>query len=85
MHDCKYYTLAAVKPYGTSSTASLDFKKPVQAMPWKRRLYQFHTASNLTEATSVKRSSTLLYYLGVEAKAVLDSSRACNKQGKEAV
>ena len=41
---------------------------------WKRHFEQFHVASGLTGDDTPKQVSTLLYCLGEQSKAVLDST-----------
>ena len=53
-----------------------NFRKPDDWSRWKRRFQQFREASGLSEATTTKQISTLLYCLGEEAEAVLTSTNA---------
>ena len=47
---------------------------------WKRRFQQFREASGRDESAETKQVSTLLYYLGEEAEAVLASTKATDAE-----
>lgn len=51
-----------------------DFKNPDNWPRWKRRFQQFRVASGLAGDDEAKQISTLLYCLGEQAEAVLDST-----------
>ena len=51
-----------------------NFKAPDDWQRWKRRFEQFRVASGLKEESDIKQVSMLLYCLGEEAEAVLEST-----------
>ena len=60
-----------------------NFKNPDDWPRWKRRFQQFRVASGLEAEEAVKQVSTLLYCLGEEAEAVLNSTNATQEESKE--
>ena len=51
-----------------------NFRNPDDWLRWKRHFKQFRIASGLTGDDAPKQVSTLLYCLGEQSKAVLDST-----------
>ena len=51
-----------------------NFRNPDDWPRWKRRFEQFRVASGLAGSDAVQQISTLLYYIGEEAEAVLTST-----------
>ena len=55
---------------------TFDFRNPDDWPRWKRRFEQYRVASGLTDDSEGKQVSTLLYCLGEQAEAVLNSTNA---------
>ena len=53
-----------------------NFRNPDDWPRWKRRFEQYRVAAGLTSDSGAKQVNTLLYCLGEEAEAVLDSTNA---------
>ena len=64
------------------SPEQFNFKEPDDWQRWKRRFEQFRVASGLKEESDTKQVSTLLYCLGEEAEAVLDSTNITSDEKK---
>ena len=60
-----------------------NFRTPDDWPRWKRRFQQFRDASGLTESSSGKQVSTLLYCLGEEAEEILVSTNATADDRKD--
>ena len=51
-----------------------NFRNPEEWPKWKRRFEQFRIASGLAHEDEKRQVSTLLYCLGEESQAILDST-----------
>ena len=59
-----------------------NFRNPDDWPRWKRRFEQYRVAAGLTADSAAKQINTLLYCLGEEAEAVLDSTNASADEKK---
>ena len=60
--------------------APFNFRKPDDWSRWKKRFEQYRLALELGKASASRQISTLLYCLGEEAEAVLDSTDATDDE-----
>ena len=56
--------------------SQFNFHNPEEWRKWKKRFEQYRSASKLDEEPATRQVSTLLYCLGEEAEAVLESTNA---------
>ena len=56
--------------------SQFNFHNPEEWRKWKKRFEQYRSASKLDEEPATRQVSTLLYCLGKEAEAVLESTNA---------
>ena len=61
---------------------AFNFREPEEWPRWKRRFEQFRVASGLKGEDPEKQVSTLLYCLGEEAEAVLESTNIKDEERK---
>ena len=59
-----------------------NFKDPNGWKRWKKRFEQFHAASGLDGDAETKQVNTLLYCMGEEAEAILDSVKTTDEEKK---
>ena len=60
--------------------APFNFRKPNDWSRWEKRFEQYRLASELDKESASRQISTLLYCLGEEAEAVLDSTDATDDE-----
>ena len=56
-----------------------NFKTPDEWLKWRKRIEQFRVASALDRGVVTKQVNTLLYCMGEESEALLDSMNVRNK------
>ena len=56
-----------------------NFKTPDEWPKWRKRFEQFRVASALDRGVAAKQVNTLLYCMGEESEALLDSMTRRNK------
>ena len=66
--------VAAMAQLHLSPPEPFNFKNPEEWLKWKRRFEQFCIASGLEQEDEKREVSTLLYCLGEESQAILDST-----------
>ena len=62
--------------------ASFNFRTPDDWPRWLRLFEQFRTASGLSESSTARQVSMLLYSVGEEAEAVLTSTGITEEERK---
>ena len=62
---------------------NFDFKHPDEWPKWKRRFFQYLSATGLDEAGDVRKVSTLLYCIGKEGDEVLTSTNITDADRKK--
>ena len=66
--------VAAMAQLHLSPPEPFNFRNPEEWPKWKRRFEQFRIASGLAQEDEKRQVSTLLYCLGEESQAILDST-----------